>query len=340
MSKSGFFMGFITLWIVSTSIIGQNNQMHGITLMAPMDTFAFDPMKTISEISCDYIAVVPYAFTPHDESKVYYNHPHQWWGERSEGVRTTIDLAHKRNMNAMLKPQVWIHDVWVGDHHYNNEDDWKIWETDYRSYILHFAQIAEETDVALYCIGTEFKKATIMRTEFWSSLIDDVRKIYSGQLTYCANWDEYDKFPLWDKLDLIGISAYFPLTDTHTPSVVELKKRWSPIKKSLKKFSQKYNKKIFFAEYGYMSIDGCAGKTWALEPHRRETPSNQLAQSNAFEALWSTFCDEEFWLGGFLWKWFPGGIDEHTYYLHDYTPQNKSSIEVLKRFFYESKDDR
>jgi hypothetical protein len=43
--------------------------------------------------------------------------------------------------------------------------------------------------------------------------------------TYSANWggsdatEEWSKIPFWDALDYLGLSAYFRLADTNTPTV-------------------------------------------------------------------------------------------------------------------------
>ena len=45
----------------------------------------------------------------------------------------------------------------------------------------------------------------------WDELIAAVRAVYSGELTYAANFDQYRAVGFWPSLDLIGINAYFPL---------------------------------------------------------------------------------------------------------------------------------
>jgi hypothetical protein len=47
--------------------------------------------------------------------------------------------------------------------------------------------------------------------KYWRTLIRKVRAVYSGRLTYAANFDQYQEVGFWDALDLIGINAYFPL---------------------------------------------------------------------------------------------------------------------------------
>ena len=55
-------------------------------------------------------------------------------------------------------------------------------------------------------------------------LIGDVRRVYTGTLTYGANWgDEVEQITFWDALDLVGVSFYEPLTDAKTASVATLR---------------------------------------------------------------------------------------------------------------------
>jgi hypothetical protein len=47
----------------------------------------------------------------------------------------------------------------------------------------------------LFCFGTELGNAIAKRPQYWSQLIVKIRKIYTGKLTYAANWDDFDKVP-------------------------------------------------------------------------------------------------------------------------------------------------
>jgi len=282
--------------------------------------------------------VIPFAFTPPGEPHVYFNRERQWWGERPEGTVETIRLAKEANIKVLLKPQVWMHSSWVGDMTFDNEEDWKKWESEYSKYILTFAEIADSMKVEAFCIATEFKLAAQQREKYWRGLIKEVKKIYKGKLTYASNWDAYELIPFWDELDFVGVDAYFPLVESKTPTVAELKKAWNPTLKKLKKFYQKTGKPIVFTEYGYMSIDGCAYKNWELEHKRTEIPVNQLAQANAIEGVFESFWNEEWWGGGFLWKWYPNYRGEGQgrrarFRAADYTPQGKQAEEVLKKWF-------
>jgi len=234
----------------------------------------------------------------------------------------------------MIKPQVWIHGMWVGDVDYDTEEDWQKWETTYRAYIMQFAELAAQHDVEMICVGTEYRKAVKKREAFWRKLIADIRSIYDGKLTYSANWDDFENVPFWDDLDYVGISAYFPLSEMDTPPKLLLSYRWSSKVKKLRKYSKKVGKKILFTEYGYLSVDGAAGKTWELEKKVASLDVNQQAQANGYDALLGSFWDEDFWAGGFLWKWFPAEFERGLE--KEYTPQNKKAAQVLSKWYSKS----
>ena len=305
----------------------------GLNFVAPPKPFTDNPMIEVQSVNANWIAVIPYAYTRSGQPKVHYNTSGwQWWGERPEGCKRTVELAKEKGLNIMLKPQVYIPGSWTG-HLDFEEADWAQWEKDYEAYILPFAEMAEEKQVDLFCIGTEFKIGAVKREAFWRGLIEKIRSKYSGKLVYAANWDEYESVPFWDELDFIGINAYFPLVKTQTPSVQALKKAWSPIASRIKSFATKTQKPVLFTEFGYLSVDGCAYNTWELEGQINQLSINEQAQANAIEALFSTFWSTKYWAGGFLWKWFPNMEGHEGYPAKDYTPQGKIAEKNLSTWY-------
>ncbi len=311
-------------------------RINGLTFVAPPEPFASDPMLAVTEVSADWIAAIPYAFTPLNQPVVRFGSRHQWWGERPEGIVETIRRAQAAGLKVMLKPQVWSGGWWTGDYHFGSNQDWLRWEAQYRQYILRYAHIADSLAVDMFCIGTEFKTSVEERPAFWLTLIDEVRSIYDGPLTYAANWDNFDNIPFWSKLDVIGVNAYFPLDSAQTPSPRRLIKCWKAHRDQIRACSRKHGKPVAFTEYGYLSVDGCADKTWELEASIARLDINQQAQANALEALYEVFYAEEYWMGGFLWKWFPNMRGHEGYPAKDYTPQGKLAEKVIHRYFSKS----
>ncbi len=333
-----FILSFLNIQTCNESgfrnAMQQPKEFKGLTFVAPPKPFPSNPLPEIQNLGASWTAVVPYAFTFQNKPMVRYEGKGwQWWGETPEGIRQSIRLAHEAKLNVMLKPQIYIPDGWTGNLTFDNSEDWDKWEKDYIQYISIFVKIAEEEKVELFCIGTEFRKSIEKRPLFWKNLIQEIRKQFRGKLTYAANWDEYPVVPFWADLDYIGVNAYFELIDSKTPNKQELMEKWKPIAQQLENISQKNNKPLIFTEYGYLSVDGCAGKGWEVEKKVHSTPINEEAQANALDALWTFFGQKEWWQGGFLWKWFPNNEGHEGYFERDYTPQGKQAATVLKRHF-------
>jgi hypothetical protein len=308
--------------------------MRGLSFVAPPDPFPTNPFPAVQAVGADWIAVIPFAYTRLGTPEVFYNQQKwQWWGERPEGCRETIQKAQAAGLKIMLKPQVYIPGGWPGGLDFEDEASWQAWEQSYEQYLLQFAIIAEELQVELLCIGTEFKLSSTKRPGFWRQLIEKVRDQYSGQLTYAANWDEYQAIEFWDELDYIGVDAYFPLVKVETPSVKSLIKAWKSPKREMQAVALQFKKPILFTEYGYLSVDGCTYNNWELEGEINSLNINEQAQANALEALFQAFWQEPYWQGGFLWKWFPNGEGHEGYAHKDYTPQGKMAEQTLKNWY-------
>ncbi len=315
------------------SVQSTHTKIDGVTLVAPPQPFPSDPIKEINEIGAGWITCVPYGFVRFGSNDIRYNLSFQWWGERKEGIEKTIEYAHQNGVKVMLKPQIWSPDGWIGDFSLNTEKEWEKWEEELTDYILFYAQLATENDVELFCFATEMKAHMAARPQFFRDLIPKIRELYCGDLTYSANWDNYQSVPFWDGLDYIGLSAYFPVNEKKTPTVPYLVKQWKEEERSLSAYSALQQKPILFTEYGYLSVDGSGGKTWLLEKEVKRLAINEQAQANCFEALYEVFGAKSYWAGGFIWKWFPHGKGGEGYNERDYTPQGKQASEVIKRYY-------
>lgn len=306
--------------------------MNGVSYVAPINEVTAATMTPIVELNANFLAIIPYGYLRPSNPKVHFNTDRQHWGETKDGVEKTIEYAAANGLQVMIKPHIWvIGQGWAGDFDLEDESDWKLWEEGYRDYILTFAAVAEANNVKLYCIGTEFRKAVVKREQFWRKLISEVREVYSGQITYAANWDNYENVKFWNELDFIGIDAYFPISDQKTPTIEVLNKNWVSIKDKLAGFSSKQKKQIIFTEFGYQSRDFAADGHWKHEGE--ELSINLTAQAAAYEAIFQSFWKEEWYAGGFLWKWHSDHTNIGGINCDEYTPQNKPSENTIKEYF-------
>ncbi|MEP1033577.1 hypothetical protein [Ekhidna sp.] len=311
---------------------GKNELINGVSLVNPPRVISVDEMGEVKRINAGWVAVIPYAFSRSGEPAVTFEHDGQWWGERKVGSCKLIEYAKSHNLKVMLKPHVWVRgEGWTGDFKLSSDVNWKIWEKDFSAYIMNYAHVADSLGVEMLCIGTEYRIPARERPEFWRGMIKDIRKVYSGKLTYASNWDNYENITWWDAVDYIGIDAYFPLAEGNHPAIEEIEEGWKPIKNRLSAFSQKWNKPILFTEYGFQSANGAAGKHWELDKSSENT--NEQLQADAYEATYRALINEPWFRGGFLWKWHFTSRGGGRWRGTEWTPQDKPAEEVIARWY-------
>jgi hypothetical protein len=303
---------------------------NGVSFVSPSNEIGkLEIEKPAAIISANALCFMPYGFISENSTDLKFDSHWQWWGEKTDGTTAMIRLAKEAGYRIMLKPHVWKdHGAFTGNHAYETSEQWTNFEKSYSAYILNFAAIAEVENVTLFCIGTEWGDFVKERPEYWTELISEIRKIYSGQLTYAANWDEYERVPFWDQLDFIGVDAYFPLTKATTPLIEELEFALAPFSNRLKYLSDSLGKKVLFTEYGFRSRDNATFKPWESD---RGGEVNMQTQLNAYQAFYNTFWNRDFIAGGFLWKWFSNHEDVGGSENSGFTPQNKPVEKLIKK---------
>jgi hypothetical protein len=325
--------GFLILGIVALTLIPSNadKKINGVSLVSPHSKIGASNMAEVKRINAGWVAVIPYAFSRSGEPSVSFDHERQWWGERTEGTCELIKMAKENGLKVMLKPHVWVRgEGWTGDFKLSSEEQWKEWESHYSNYILNYANVADRMGVEMLCIGTEYRTPAKERPEFWKRLTKEIRAIYGGKITYASNWDNYENITWWSEVDYIGIDAYFPLAEGANPTMEEIREGWNPLKQNLSAFSKKWKKPILFTEYGFQSADGAAGKHWVVI--QSEEGGNQELQANAYEATFQALNKEEWFAGGFLWKWH-FDIRNDRIRPTAWTPQGKQAEQVIAKWY-------
>lgn len=329
-SKNRFFIVLIFVFQISYL---QAQKINGISFVSSRYKATIEDVKPVENVGANYAAVMPFGFIRGlDSPSVVYNTNRQWQGERRDGAKDYIKLLHSSNIKVMLKPQIWIQrGAYTGYLKMDTEEKWKTLEDSYTTFILDYAKLAQETNVALFAIGTELEQFVVNRPDYWLQLIKKIKKIYKGKLTYASNWDEYKRVPFWDQMDFIGVDAYFPLSEMQTPTVESVIDGWRWWKGELAAYSKQHSKKILFTEWGYRSVDFTAKEPWISD--RTITGVNLEAQANTTKATFETIWNEDWFAGGFIWKWFinhsaSGGSDNNRF-----TPQNKPAESVIKEYY-------
>lgn len=327
------------VFVIQLSCKGQSpEKINGVSFVAAPEKVTNKHIEPVVQLNANYAAVMPFGFLRTlDAPEVRYNSEQQWYGERLDGAKQYIAQLHQSGIKVMLKPQIW---VWRGEFtgkiKMNSEGHWKTLEKTYEQFILDYAQLAADSNVEIYCIGTELEQFVKHRPDFWKSLINKIRAVYKGKLTYAANWDEYTKTTFWNALDYIGIDGYFPLSEDKTPQVEILRKAWQKHKIAMKKQADSLQKQILFTEFGYRSVDYAAAKPWEVDYSK--TSVNLEGQVNTTKVLFEELWNEDWFAGGFIWKWFinhekAGGENDPRF-----TPQNKPVENVIREFYLQQKN--
>ena len=257
----------------------------------------------LSSIGVTHIALMVVNYQEGAEMNKIYVDPKKTISD--EALIHSINMIHALGMKVMLKPHVDLADEEARSNIIPSDE----WFANYKTFIMHYADIAAKYNVELFCIGTELSNTTIIRwKDKWLDIINDIRKVYKGPLTYAANWDEYDTVSFWNEIEFIGMDAYFPLTDKVNPTKEELIAGWNKNADKLEawlKEANLLNKPVIFTEVGYDTIEGSNKQPWRILPTLSKFAESQDEQANCLEALFVSLSNRSWFKGFYWWNYFP-----------------------------------
>ena len=255
----------------------------------------------------EWIAVIPYFYQETENSKKIET-PDEIgnWSRRDSGFIKDIKILKDKDFFVMIKPHLWMSEGWRSNINFKVESDWDSWFENYRTNMIHYAEMAQKTNADLFCIGTELKSSLKQQPQKWLALIREIKSVYKGKITYAANWDDDLSFTeFWNEMDYIGVQAYYPLTKNSSPNLEEIKNGWNKHIVHLKEISERFNKQILFTEIGYRTDTKATIKPWEWSNtfqrfiRKKSEETQQLAYEALFEKLWN----EDFFAGLFPWEW-------------------------------------
>ncbi len=253
-------------------------------------------------------------------------------------VVAAIQELHAKGLKVMLKPHVDVLDgTWRGA---INPSDANAWFASFTAFILHYAQLAQTNGVELLCFGTEYKTMSgPANLANWTSVINAIRANYTGPLAYAANatygGDEFSAVSFWSQVDVIGLDAYFPLTNDADPTLAQLVSAWSMnvngenIVANIQNFAGAHpGKPVIFTEIGYKSVPGTNTQPWNFSLGNGG-PADNSEQQNCYEAMYEVWSNQKAVMSGnFWWAWpVPAPATGDT----DYNPRSKPAELVTLR---------
>jgi hypothetical protein len=242
-------------------------------------------------------------------------------------VTAALARARRRGLAVMMFPIVWVEKrdtgKWRGTLTPTSVDRW--WNG-YERFVLHYARLAEAGGATWLCVGSELGSTEAWRQR-WYHLISRTQRVFSGRLTYSANWDHFRRVSFWRRLDAVGVNGYFALAaDRRRPSTAAMTATWARIGRTLSDFARAAGKPLILTEVGYLSRAGSARDPWNYTRDGAVDLELQRRAYAAFAAAWRRLGD----LGGvFFWSWNDEGGRKDS----GYTPRGKPAERVLRRFF-------
>ncbi|MHA1343403.1 MAG: glycoside hydrolase family 113 [Promethearchaeota archaeon] len=251
------------------------------------------------------------------------------WTDTSANITAFFDFIHSQGMKVFFKPMLDTEDgIWRSYIEASPE-----WLKEYKRFIKYTAEIAENGSAEILSIGCEMGSWQV-KIEAVNDLITEVREIYSGLLTYAANHDSFSYIEWWDKVDIIGIDAYFPFTLSYEPTLEDMIEVWNGFYDELNRFQRKWQRPIIFAEIGCQNRDGCN-----IAPNDNKFNLNQ--DEEEFQMFYESLFKSQIWTapwfkGTYWWIWDCRDIDE----LEDngFTPQLPIIKSTIHKYYTEKRE--
>ena len=290
----------------------------------------------------EWVTVVSWAYQEDIHSPIVRHHNgDSLMIQRSDSIWLhQLSLIRSAGFNIFVKPHIWLDEPapgnWRSDIFPRNKEDWDLWKKSYSEFILRYAHLAQQAGAEMFCIGTELSRLSVEKPLFWRTLIQKVRKIYPGKITYAANWyQEFEDISFWDKLDYIGIQAYFPLVKNESPNLQEISEGWNQHLPSLKSVHSTFNRKIIFTEMGYKSTADAAIRPWEwLENISHQNPSfSPQTQANCYAAFFNRIWREDWFAGVHIWQLRSDVKEEDRTRNLDFSPQGKPAEHIIAEGF-------
>lgn len=204
-----------------------------------------------------------------------------------------IAYAKSIGLKVILKPTVncengvWRAHINFFDNEVPCEPKWSSWFASHEAFQLHYAELAEQSGCEMFITGCEMVMAQRREAE-WRRLIDRVKSVFSGPVSYNTDKYQEENVPWWDCVDVISSSGYYPFGS------------WQEQLARIRKVVEHYQKPFFFAESGCMSVRGSgrAPNDWTLTG-----PADPEEQELWYREMFRETLRRPWICGWGLWDW-------------------------------------
>jgi len=250
-------------------------------------------------------------------------------------VARAIRMAHERGLRVMLVPHLWVESGgWRAEIDPKSDDGWIRWTRSYAEFVLAWARVAEAEHADIFSVGVELRSwVTSGHAPSFAVLIEAVRHVYRGLVTYSANWDDVDDTVILGALDFIGINAFYPLADRDRATESELLAGGERVRAKVHKLGETWRKPVLFTEIGYTTRPDPAIRPWEWPDKMTHVRIDEHAQALAYRALIRPLLDEPDFAGFFVWRVYSDPDDASQEAEWGFSPKGKLAERVVRDAF-------
>jgi hypothetical protein len=287
---------------------------------------ASDIMLThIKESGYDTVSIMIPAYQDTIQSDVIFTNDREGGDTPTlEALEHAVTTCHKLGLRVLIKPHI---DPRTDEPRINIMPS-EAWFDSMEKFVLRYAYFSQQNDVEMFSIGTELEATTFSAwAHRWDQLIDKVEQVYDGELTYSANWTEYKEVPFWDRMDYIGLDAYFPLTNEKEPSMEQLVQAWEGHADEIEQWREEKgltDKPVILTEIGYPSADGANIQPWVAISDQED----QEEQARCLDATFTVLSKRPWFEGYYIWQYFP----QDRWSPLGFTVKGKKAEDVLQKW--------
>jgi hypothetical protein len=228
--------------------------------------------------------------------------------------------------------------------------------------------VAQANGAASLCVGVEIDQLTGQQyLPYWTDIINSVRAVFKGQLTYAADWNDAvspwqgqhglaagtgnlaTQVSFWNQLDYVGIDCYAPLSDKANPTLADLIAGWTqvptdPESKSVTgnqslisyfaSVQAQIGKPLLFTELGYESATDAASQPAGTATNVFD-PSLQALCYQAFFNAWQQSGSSAL-SGVYFWDWDPNAAEVGPGNGANFSPQGLPAQDAVVAGFAQS----
>ena len=202
-------------------------------------------------------------------------------------IRVTLRPVLNENALVARNPQAWRGSI--------EPQNRAAWFRSYNKLLLPYAAAAQAGHAATFVLGTEL--VSLEGAPRWQGLVRSVRSVYSGQLTYDQNHDEFGSYTANPPVPGHNVDAYPQFSLPDSASVARLTSSWEAW---LGAHPLSVRRELTLSEIGIDAVAGSYKEPWAWR-NTRTAPINTRVQAAWYQAACNAVSAER--IGGGIYWW-------------------------------------